>query len=93
MPQDSEYFNFSTTLPAHLWGKLLPHLRSPFSRSPAGRADRGETAKWLKERVEEFLEGKELVVLQTKFLEERGLLEDFRTYYNAKVEDIFKEIV
>lgn len=91
--QEQEYFNFSTTLPLHLWNKLLPHLRSPLSRTPKGRADRGESARWLKERVEEFLEGKELVVLQTKFLEERGMLEEFRTYYNAKVEDIFKEIV
>jgi hypothetical protein len=76
----SNYTKISTTLLTSLYQQLLPHLRSPLSRTVEGKPDKGAIASWMTEQAHSYLASYDSTRLMRDFLIEQGLVEEFNLY-------------
>lgn len=74
---------FSVCLPTQTYNQLIEVLRSPFSIAPAGKLDRGVLSSWLRDQAVNTIAGKGKAEMLERFVVQKGLAEEFNTFYRA----------
>ena len=78
----------STSLPTHIYDKLVKMLRSPFSRADEGKLDRGVMAEWVFNAALSTIENKGLHDAMEAFITAKGLMPEFKQYYVADTKEL-----
>jgi hypothetical protein len=78
----------STSLPTHIYDKLVRILRSPFSRADEGKLDRGVMAEWVFNAALSSIENKGLHDAMEAFITAKGLMPEFKQYYVADTKEL-----
>lgn len=78
----------STSLPTHIYDKLVRILRSPFSRADEGKLDRGVMAEFIFNAALSAIENKGLHDAMEAFITAKGLMPEFKQYYVADTKEL-----
>lgn len=88
LPAVTKTTKISTSLPTHLYIRLVKILRSPFSRADEGKLDRGAMAEWIYDAALSTIEGKGMKDAMEAFITAKGLMSEFKEYYVADTKEL-----